>query len=48
MEKTVETPPIDPDPLLIAVHKKKVYLIDVFDASIEENYVAKEFSIDAE
>lgn len=40
--------PVDPDPLVIAVYRKKVYLVDVFDASIEENYVAKEFSEDAQ
>ena len=38
--------PVDPDPLIIAQYKGKVYLVDVFDASIEENYVAHEFSED--
>ncbi len=37
-----------PDPLLIAVNNGKVYLAGVFDASIEENYVAHEFATDAE
>ncbi len=35
-----------PDPLVIAFYNSKVYLIDKFDASIEENYIAQEFSID--
>jgi len=38
----------DPDPLVIAAYKSKVYLVDVFDASIEENYVAHEFTKDPE
>ncbi len=42
--KTTEARVPDPDPLLIALHDKKVYLVDVFDASIEENYVVSEFT----
>ena len=37
-----------PDPLVVAVYDKKVYLVDKFNASIEENYVTKEFSKDPE
>ena len=37
---------VNPDPLLIALFGTKVYLVDVFDASIEENYVASEFAED--
>jgi hypothetical protein len=40
--------PKNPDPLVIAHYKGKVYLVDVFDASIEENYVAHEFTEDPE
>ena len=36
----------NPDPLIIAIHDSKVYLVDVFDASIAENYVAHEFTTD--
>lgn len=39
---------LDPDPLVIASHRGKTYLVDVFDASIEENYVAHEFTEDPE
>lgn len=35
---------LNPDPLLIALFGEKVYLVDVFDASIEENYVVSEFT----
>lgn len=38
----------NPDPLLIALFETKVYLVDVFDASIQENYVVKEFTEKAE
>jgi hypothetical protein len=38
----------NPDPLVIALYNSTVYLVDVFDASIEENYVAHEFTEDAE
>ncbi len=38
----------NPDPLLIALFGTKVYLVDVFDASIEENYVASEFAEEQE
>lgn len=38
----------NPDPLVIAVYENIAYLVDVFDASIEENYVAKEFTVDPE
>ncbi len=34
----------NPDPLLIAIFGEKVYLVDVFDASIQENYVVSEFT----
>lgn len=43
-----EMKPIDPDPLVIASYRGKTYLVDVFDASIEENYVAHEFTEDPE
>jgi len=36
----------NPDPLVVAYHNNTVYLVGVFDASVEENYAAKEFSID--
>ncbi len=42
-KKTEEKAP-NPDPLLIAPFEGKVYLVDVFDASIEENYVVSEFT----
>ena len=42
--KTTEAKAPNPDPLLIAPFEGKVYLVDVFDASIEENYVASEFT----
>jgi hypothetical protein len=38
----------NPDPLVIAIYENIAYLVDVFDASIEENYVAKEFTVDPE
>ncbi len=34
----------NPDPLLIAIWEGQVYLAGKFDASIDENYVSKEFS----
>lgn len=46
--KETETKPPNPDPIVIAVYNKKVYMVDVFDASIRENYVAHELTEDPE